>query len=45
MTCSPIDSTLLTVLLLQPDDYGSINKASHWLFMLLLLMKKGREKL
>lgn len=33
MTCNPIDSTLLTVLLLQPDDYGSINKASHWLFM------------
>lgn len=45
MTCNPIDSTLLTVLLLQPDDYGSINKASHWLFMpqLVKQLSAGRN--
>lgn len=29
ITCSSIDSLLLTELLLQPDDYGSLNEASH----------------
>lgn len=45
MTCRTINSLLLTVLLLQPGDYGLLNETSHKLFLLLVAQQLPARKL